>query len=73
MFVGLAKPLLDDGDSGTPLDVESDGDLERSSEARRKWGVALVYKSRVLIGDIGWGKAGERESGAGPGDALLCA
>jgi hypothetical protein len=61
MFVGLVKPL-DDGDSGTPLRVPgTDGDLESNSEALRRWGVALVYKLRVLNGDAGCGRAGERD------------
>ena len=67
IFAGLANPLLD-GDNGTPLTVpEVDGDLEIPS-ALRKCGVALAYKSRVLIGDCGCGKAGEREGGAIPGE-----
>jgi hypothetical protein len=66
MFVGLEKPLVVDvGDSGTPLTAdEREGDLERRSEVRRSWGVALVYKSRVLIGNPGCGKAGDRVGGA---------
>ena len=41
IFAGLENPLVEDGDRGTPLVLDgSDGDLERSSEARRKCGVA---------------------------------
>jgi len=70
---GLAKPLVEVGDIGTPLtSPEPDGDLERRSVVRRRCGVAPVYKSRVVIGDEGCGRAGERESGASPGDAILC-
>lgn len=65
MFVGLAKPL-DEGDNGTPLTVpDVDGDLDTPS-VLRKCGVPPAYKSRVLIGDVGCGKAGEREGGAIP-------
>lgn len=68
---GLVKPLVDDGDIGTPLtSPDPDGDLERRSVVRRRCGVAPVYKSRVVIGE-GCGRAGERESGASPGDAIL--
>ena len=43
MFVGLVNPPFEDGDRGTPLTVDgSEGDLERSSEVRRKCGVAPV-------------------------------
>jgi hypothetical protein len=43
MLLGLAKPPLEDGDNGTPLTVpEADGDLECSSDARRRRGVAVV-------------------------------
>jgi hypothetical protein len=69
---GLVKPLVEAGDIGTPLtSPEPDGDLERRSVVRRRWGVAPVYKSRVVIGEEGCGKAGDRESGASPGDAIL--
>jgi hypothetical protein len=72
MLVGLVNPLFEEGDSGTPLAFpEIDGVLKRRSEVRRKCGVAPVYRSRVVIGDAGCGRAGERESGASPGDALL--
>ena len=50
--MGLVKPL-DVGDRGKPLttpDVE--GDLDNRSDVRLRWGVPLVYISRiVLIGD----------------------
>lgn len=53
---------------GTPLTVpDADGDLDIPS-VLRKCGVAPAYKSRVLIGDDGCGKAGEREGGAIPGE-----
>jgi hypothetical protein len=69
---GLVKPLVEAGDIGTPLtSPEPDGDLERRSVVRRRWGVAPVYKSRVVIGEEGCGKAGDRESGASPGDAIM--
>jgi len=69
---GLVKPLVDVGDMGTPLvNPEPDGDLERRSVVRRRCGCAPEYKSRVVIGEEGCGKAGERESGASPGDAIL--
>jgi hypothetical protein len=69
---GLVKPLVDVGDIGTPLtSPDPDGDLERRSVVRRRCGVAPVYKSRVVIGEEGCGRAGERESGASPGDAIL--
>jgi len=71
--IGLVKPLVEVGDIGTPLtSPDPDGDLERRSVVRRRCGVAPVYKSRVVIGDEGCGRAGERESGASPGDAILC-
>ena len=70
MFVGLVKPL-EDGDSGTPLRVPTaDGDLESKSDALRRWGVALVYRFRVFIGDARCGRAGERDD-AIPEEALL--
>jgi hypothetical protein len=70
---GLVNPLVEVGDIGTPLtSPEPDGLLERRSVVRRRCGVAPVYKSRVVIGDEGCGRAGERESGASPGDAILC-
>lgn len=63
------KPL-EDGDSGTPLTApEADGDLESRSDARRRWGVAVVYRPRVAIGDAGCGRAGDRDD-AIPGEAL---
>lgn len=72
IFEGLVKPLVDGGDNGTPLTApDSDGDRERRSEVRRRCGVAPVYKSRVVIGDPGWGKAGDRLGGASPADGLL--
>lgn len=68
---GLVKPLVGDGDIGTPLtSPDPDGDLERRSVVRRRWGVAPAYKSRVVIGEEGCVRAGERESGASPGDAI---
>lgn len=69
MFVGLAKPPLDDGDNGTPLRVlDTDGDLDSISDPRRRRGVALVYMS---LGDVRCGKAGERDGGAIPGEEVL--
>jgi hypothetical protein len=69
---GLAKPLVETGDIGTPLtSPEPEGDLERRSVVRRRSGVAPVYKSRVVIGDEECGRAGDRESGASPGDAIM--
>lgn len=39
----------------------NDGDLERMSDVRRKWiGVIPEYNSRVLMGEVGCGRA-ERE------------
>jgi hypothetical protein len=65
------KPLVEIGDIGTPLvNPEPDGDLERRSAVRRRCGCAPEYKSRVVIGVEGCGRAGERESGASPGDAI---
>ena len=70
MFVGLVKPL-EEGDSGTPRTVPAaEGDLESKSDARRRWGVALVYRFRVVIGDARCGRPGERDD-AIPGEALL--
>lgn len=68
--MGLVKPLVEVGDSGTPLTpCGSDGDLSRS-DGRRRWGCAPAYRSRVFIGVEGWGNAGERDSGASPEDVL---
>lgn len=67
------KPLVEVGDSGTPLMMpEEDGDLERSSEVRRSSpGVGPVYKSRVVIGECGCGNpVGERDSGPSPGEFM---
>lgn len=72
MLVGLVKPLVEDGDNGTPLTAESEGDLERRSDCRRSCGVVPVYSSLVLMGDPGWGKAAERVGGASPTDGFLC-
>jgi hypothetical protein len=70
--IGLVKPLVEVGDIGTPLtSPEPVGDLERRSVVRRRCGCAPEYKSRVVIGEEGCGRAGERESGASPGDAIL--
>jgi hypothetical protein len=41
---------------------EVDGDLESKSDVRRRWGVALVYRFRVVIGDAGCGRAGDRDA-----------
>jgi hypothetical protein len=72
IFVGLVKPLVDEGDSGTPLTADVvEGDLERRSEVRRSCGVAPVYKSRVLRGDPGCGKADDRFGGASPVEGFL--
>lgn len=69
--VGLVKPPVEVGDIGTPLTSPApEGDLERRSVARRRCGCAPEYKSRVVIGDEGCGRAGDRESGASPGDAI---
>lgn len=68
--MGLVKPL-EDGDSGTPRRVPgAEGDLESRSDALRRWGVALVYRFRAVIGDAGCGRAGERDD-AIPEEALL--
>ena len=68
--MGLAKPL-EDGDSGTARRIPGvDGDLESRSDLLRKWGVPLVYWFRAVIGDVGCGRAGDRDD-AIPGEALL--
>jgi len=68
---GLVKPLVDEGDKGTPLAAEErEGDLERRSDVLRSCGVAPVYKSRVFRGDPGCGKA-DRFGGASPVDWFL--
>jgi hypothetical protein len=72
LLAGLANPLLEDGDNGTPLIVpDVEGDLEMRSDALRSCGVVFVYISRAL-GDPRWGKCGEREGGAMMGDEELC-
>jgi hypothetical protein len=70
-LAGLAKPLLGDGDNGTALIVPVEGDRETRSDARRSCGVAFAYISRA-VGDVGWGKCGEREGGAITGEGELC-
>lgn len=51
MFAGLANPELDDGEMGAALTwlwPDADGDRDKRSDARRSWGVELVYNSRVV-------------------------
>lgn len=68
--MGLVKPLVEDGDNGTPLTLcGRDGDL-RISDGRRRWGVDPAYSSRG-VKLWGFGNAGERDSGASP-DGVLC-
>lgn len=38
---------------------------------RRRCGVAPVYISRALIGDVGCGSAGERDNDVNPDEVLL--
>lgn len=68
---GLVKPL-EIGDNGAPLTIpEDDGDFENISDVRRgKCGVVPLYKSRVVMGEVGCGKAGERATVPGPGEFL---
>lgn len=69
--MGLVKPLVEGGDSGTPLTLcERDGDL-RYSDPRRRRGCVPEYRSRVFIGVDGWGNAGERDRDASP-EVVLC-
>jgi hypothetical protein len=42
MVFGLAKPPLEEGESGTPLTPDTEGDLECSSDVRWRRGVADV-------------------------------
>lgn len=46
-MVGEVKPEVEEGERGAPVERRAvptleDGDRERMSEARRRWGVALV-------------------------------